>query len=1256
MEDDFKGLATPGNILHQYAHVKQKAIWGGNLRSLVETSLELITDTVNQSQDPSQLEIDMVFVWMGNELCGRRGVFIDPGEPKSKLRNAVIQPHVVEAPLERQHHQVAFPTPLLTSGFMKARPADYVGINYQDDLDLMEMLGYTDELTCPSEPEGPADYVGINYQDDLDLMEMLGYTDELTCPSEPEGEGMITVLPEVIPLDHLPRLCLSEKVLHHMTGLVRGAKQKFKSRIGKWIKISELIDVLWRSRQVTVGTRHILAVVAYDSKGRFNIAGHSDDPRRDFIETDVWPSWICASRGRNAKIQDQLVDADIATCWYTNDDRSEIGDTATYQGRQFLAKAKQQLKLAVKKGYSTILERFGNDVESAMHSVSAGYDREFLAIEDLLTQAALPNQGRSKEQRHLGVGSYGGGAPQHSSRNVSIARVLYLHDSNPAALRAGLISAVSDDPFCIMWLGGTYSIRKFVDVFLQHKIVQAVVTFTDSPIHLNADAEQWHDWIRGFLAPQADEIAADRAPLSWTRQVRQSNDLPWTALARVPSTLVKHSFLSEGMPAVQVLFAWLFLRRSLPFEVVRLFLPDAYEGWQLRSLQSSFDDVDTSRLWRWTRDDYIHVQRISALVDKMKDREHMICGLVTVNVCAVVVAFCIWCGMRSRGSCRPWPVKPESCEVLLVSTSAKLVMAAARMAWWRLPTFAVFVALPVLLSWLPRSSAWQEFQVRAIPKRESFSKEPLAQLIASATSSLASGGHCPKPTRVVVTLSTFEGRLGRLKGTVASLSAQSCMPDAIYIFLSRRPRTKRTGAGFGGHGDGVDTTEALESLRDLSDRVIVRFTDEDWGPGTKLLAALKVEEDPNTWLITVDDDTTYHQDTVLALVLAASALPSHAAPGFWCEEARATGVASDQIQWQTLEIMSDATEGTVHGWCGGFAGVLFKRWFFDETVFNFTDAPDGCAVHDDVWFGGHLLSKGNTPYLINAGFFSAQDGPSTPEDRQDFSINVINRQLKASGKDPQEQCAAWFSAFRGQQFSRPSVFTHPSVRAPNGEDLWVLKNFFQLDALSNGPLPRSGKFVELGASDGLTNTSTYFLEKELGWHGIQILAESSEAQIAQLTANRPKSVSLQGVLCGQNAAAADPPCRSLQQLLQEGGLQRHRVNYLVANFRGSELEAFLRVLAQLPFKDVDVDLVQVGTHQSRCKFAADLRRNLVSWRSWHWSCAQKDHTQQLIELMERNGYSLAGMLLVDVGTDLYRSWLPFRFVKNIKAEAFFRPL
>ena len=142
------------------------------------------------------------------------------------------------------------------------------------------------------------------------------------------------------------------------------------------------------------------------------------------------------------------VDDDADDCGTTR----RLGDRKAWTG-EALDKAKQQLKLAIKKGFSSIV--FDNDVDYTMHSVAAGYDREFLAVEDLLTQcqAALPNQGRSKEQRHLGVGSYGGGASQQSSRNESIARVLYLHDSNPAALRAGLIFAVSDDPFCIMWLG-----------------------------------------------------------------------------------------------------------------------------------------------------------------------------------------------------------------------------------------------------------------------------------------------------------------------------------------------------------------------------------------------------------------------------------------------------------------------------------------------------------------------------------------------------------------------------------------------------------------------------------------------------------------------------------------------------------------------------------------------------------------------------------------------------------------------------------
>ena len=85
MAGDFKSLTEPGHILQSYTHMKQKAIWGGNLHSLVEASLEMITEMVNQCKDPGSLEIDLVCVWMGNELCGRCGVFIDPGTPQWQI-------------------------------------------------------------------------------------------------------------------------------------------------------------------------------------------------------------------------------------------------------------------------------------------------------------------------------------------------------------------------------------------------------------------------------------------------------------------------------------------------------------------------------------------------------------------------------------------------------------------------------------------------------------------------------------------------------------------------------------------------------------------------------------------------------------------------------------------------------------------------------------------------------------------------------------------------------------------------------------------------------------------------------------------------------------------------------------------------------------------------------------------------------------------------------------------------------------------
>ena len=104
----------------------------------------------------------------------------------------------------------------------------------------------------------------------------------------------------------------------------------------------------------------------------------------------------------------------------------------------------------------------------------------------------------------------------------------------------------------------------------------------------------------------------------------------------------------------------------------------------------------------------------------------------------------------------------------------------------------------------------------------------------------------------------------------------------------RNPFTKSSIKGRGSQvaGDGVAGDPTFwEEIKGISNIIAVKQISDDWGPATKLLAALQVEKDPKTWLITVDDDTKYHKDTLLALVLAASHLPWNISPAFWCEEA-----------------------------------------------------------------------------------------------------------------------------------------------------------------------------------------------------------------------------------------------------------------------------------------------------------------------------------------------------------------------------------
>eukprot|EP00913_Durusdinium_trenchii_P004818 g4475.t1 len=122
----------------------------------------------------------------------------------------------------------------------------------------------------------------------------------------------------------------------------------------------------------------------------------------------------------------------------------------------------------------------------------------------------------------------------------------------------------------------------------------------------------------------------------------------------------------------------------------------------------------------------------------------------------------------------------------------------------------------------------------------------------------------------------------------------------------------------------ANLSNAFAEVKEMDD---VRVLQQDFGRGTHLLGALQALK-----------------EMILSLVLAAQTLPDHVSPGFQCSEA--------VVQLHKLKSLPALVEGTVRGWCDSFAGVLYKRHFFDEAVFSYQEAPPACQDQPDVWFAG----------------------------------------------------------------------------------------------------------------------------------------------------------------------------------------------------------------------------------------------------------------------------------------------------------------
>lgn len=114
----------------------------------------------------------------------------------------------------------------------------------------------------------------------------------------------------------------------------------------------------------------------------------------------------------------------------------------------------------------------------------------------------------------------------------------------------------------------------------------------------------------------------------------------------------------------------------------------------------------------------------------------------------------------------------------------------------------------------------------------------------------------PPIRRAVFSLSTSPTRIKTLGKTIHSLLGQTRVPDAIHVncpFVF-----KRTG--------GIFAEEDIRSMEGLAPGIVRVNRCEDMGPVSKLLPTLAVETDPDTLIVTVDDDNRYPAATLARMM------------------------------------------------------------------------------------------------------------------------------------------------------------------------------------------------------------------------------------------------------------------------------------------------------------------------------------------------------------------------------------------------------
>jgi hypothetical protein len=192
-----------------------------------------------------------------------------------------------------------------------------------------------------------------------------------------------------------------------------------------------------------------------------------------------------------------------------------------------------------------------------------------------------------------------------------------------------------------------------------------------------------------------------------------------------------------------------------------------------------------------------------------------------------------------------------------------------------------------------------------------------------------------------VSLTTLPSRIGRLGPTLSSLLDQDVRADGIRINLPQSSRREKVGY------------EIPEFLTRLG-CVTIAPCSQDWGPLTKLMPALiDCQDQPETRIVVVDDDTIYPKTLLSTLGRASAERPDSAI----CM--RGWKVPSDNRHANRRYIQaSDCDRVTPVEVVQGASGFLVRAGFLPPESLQDPLAPPEAFFVDDIFVSGTLAKRG----------------------------------------------------------------------------------------------------------------------------------------------------------------------------------------------------------------------------------------------------------------------------------------------------------